>query len=250
MLAWGQPPWRKSARASARPCRPALARGPIDEGRPAARASRARGGCDCASPYGLGSVASTTTASCASIPVKRSHGSSTGLRGCLRGVARRFPLRSRARSSRAYRRAVARRRVGRVRCVRRFGRIPGRVVVLRARSVSKTRVVLSFRAPGTDRARGPAARSYLVKQSTRPIRGGRGFRRAQTLCNGSCRFSVTLSRREDQAHGHRSACEHDLLLRGRGARQRLAQARPALEGRQGPHALTRGQQRSRLRRSA
>jgi hypothetical protein len=64
-------------------------------------------------------------------------------------------------------------------------------VVLRARSVSKTRVVLSFRAPGTDRARGPAARSYLVKQSTRPIRGGRGFRRAQTLCNGSCRFSVT-----------------------------------------------------------
>ena len=60
-----------------------------------------------------------------------------------------------------------------------------------ARAVSKTKIVLSFRAPGTDGARPPAARAYLVKQSTRPIRGRRGFRRAQTLCNGSCRFAIT-----------------------------------------------------------
>jgi len=62
---------------------------------------------------------------------------------------------------------------------------------LGASAASKTKVVLSFRAPGTDRARGPAARGYLVKQSRRPIRGRRGFRRAQTLCRGSCRFAVT-----------------------------------------------------------
>jgi len=58
-------------------------------------------------------------------------------------------------------------------------------------SVSQTSVVLEFRAPGTNRARAPAARSYLVKQSTGPIRGSSGFRRAQALCDGSCRFKVT-----------------------------------------------------------
>jgi Tol biopolymer transport system component len=113
------------------------------------------------------------------------------MRRCMRAVARRHPLGSLRRGSRAYRRAVRLRRVGRRRCVRRFGRTPGRVVGLGARAASKTKVVLSFRAPGTDGARGPAARSYLVKQSTRPIRDRRGFRRAQTLCKGSCRFPVT-----------------------------------------------------------
>ena len=38
----------------------------------------------------------------------------------------------------------------------------------------------------------PAARRYVVKQSTRPIRNGRGFRRAQTLCRGRCSFDVTF----------------------------------------------------------
>jgi hypothetical protein len=53
--------------------------------------------------------------------------------------------------------------------------------------------VLTFKAPGSDGRRPPPARAYLVKQSLRrPIRGARGFRRAQTLCKGSCRFkSVT-----------------------------------------------------------
>jgi len=50
--------------------------------------------------------------------------------------------------------------------------------------------VLSFRAPGSDRGRGSAARSYLVKQSLGPIRGRRGFGRAQALCEGACRFAV------------------------------------------------------------
>jgi len=51
--------------------------------------------------------------------------------------------------------------------------------------------VLSFRAPGSDRQTLPPARSYVVKQSTTPIRDLRGFRAAQSLCNGACRFPVT-----------------------------------------------------------
>jgi hypothetical protein len=51
--------------------------------------------------------------------------------------------------------------------------------------------MLGFFAPGTDGNRPPAARSYVVKQSRRPIRGGRAFRRAQTLCGWACRFEVT-----------------------------------------------------------
>jgi len=62
---------------------------------------------------------------------------------------------------------------------------------LTARTLSKTKVLLSFRVPGTDGARPPAARAYLVKQSLSPIRNGRAFTRAQTLCKGRCRFSVT-----------------------------------------------------------
>ncbi len=51
--------------------------------------------------------------------------------------------------------------------------------------------MLTFRAPGSDGSRPPAARSYLVKQSRRPIRSRRSFRRAQTLCGGACRFALT-----------------------------------------------------------
>ena len=46
--------------------------------------------------------------------------------------------------------------------------------------------------PGTDGRKPPAARTYVIKQSRRPIRGGRGFARAQTLCRGRCRFNLTL----------------------------------------------------------
>ncbi|HEV2786585.1 MAG TPA: hypothetical protein VGV67_09375, partial [Solirubrobacteraceae bacterium] len=51
-------------------------------------------------------------------------------------------------------------------------------------------VVLSFRAPGSDGSRPPAARGYVVKQSRRPIRTARDFDRAGALCGGTCRFSA------------------------------------------------------------
>jgi len=41
-------------------------------------------------------------------------------------------------------------------------------------------------AQGSDGSRAPVARSYVVKQSLRPIRGTRDFRRAQTLCGRAC----------------------------------------------------------------
>jgi hypothetical protein len=50
-------------------------------------------------------------------------------------------------------------------------------------------VVLSFKAAGTDGRRPPAARNYVIKQSRRPIRSARSFRRAEALCDGTCRFS-------------------------------------------------------------
>ncbi len=75
-------------------------------------------------------------------------------------------------------------------CLKRYGRTPGRVTRVRARAVSPTAVVLSFTAPGSDGPTSPPARAYLIKQSSRPIRGSRAFRRAETLCKGSCRFKV------------------------------------------------------------
>ncbi|MBA3305077.1 MAG: hypothetical protein H0U25_04030 [Thermoleophilaceae bacterium] len=62
---------------------------------------------------------------------------------------------------------------------------------MEARARSRTKIVLSFLAPGSDGRRLPAARGYLIKQSTKPIRGTRGFRRAAALCRGNCRFKVT-----------------------------------------------------------
>ena len=53
------------------------------------------------------------------------------------------------------------------RCVARHGRIPGRVQKLAASAASTTSVVLQFLAPGSDGARPPAARGYLVKQGLR-----------------------------------------------------------------------------------
>jgi len=66
---------------------------------------------------------------------------------------------------------------------------PGRITGLKARTLSRTKLVLSFRAPESNGPNSPAASLYLVKQARRPIRGARGFRRAQTLCKGRCRFS-------------------------------------------------------------
>lgn len=65
---------------------------------------------------------------------------------------------------------------------------PGRVKGLAAGARSgKAR--LSFRAPASDGTKGPPVRQYQFKQSRRPIRGARGFRRARSLCRRTCRFS-------------------------------------------------------------
>lgn len=95
---------------------------------------------------------------------------------------------SRTRALRLVERRAVRRRA---RCLIRFGRIPGRVTSLDARAIAGGRIVLAFRASGTDRSRPPAATRYLVKQSRRPIRTARDFRRARSLCDGTCRFAVT-----------------------------------------------------------
>ncbi len=120
------------------------------------------------------------------------------LRSCLRVVSRHA-----RREQRSARRLAGRRRVRAIRhlkrhrsrsrrvCLRRHGRTPGRLTGLEARAVSRRKIVLSFNAPGTDGAKPPAARAYLVKQSRRRIRGARDFRRAQTLCKGRCRFPKT-----------------------------------------------------------
>ena len=119
------------------------------------------------------------------------------LRSCMRRASRHArgernrarggSPRARARGRRHRRRHLTRARRG---CLKRHGRTPGRVTRLAARAVSGRRVELSFNAPGSHGSRPPAARGYLVKQSLRPIRSARGFRRAQTLCGGSCRFST------------------------------------------------------------
>jgi len=113
------------------------------------------------------------------------------LRRCLLRSVRRDARRSRRAHGRAPRRALKRRRAGRRRCLRRYERTPGRVQGLRARRASATKAAITFRAPGTSGSQPPAARSYVLKQSTRRIRRARAFRRAPALCRGTCRFSVT-----------------------------------------------------------
>jgi alpha-tubulin suppressor-like RCC1 family protein len=95
------------------------------------------------------------------------------LRSCLRAAAKR-PARLRKRARQA--------------CLRRHGRTPGRVGALRARVLGRTKIVLSFKAAGSDGRSDPAARSYLIKQIQR---GGRAASPVKTLCGGSCRFKLT-----------------------------------------------------------
>jgi hypothetical protein len=120
------------------------------------------------------------------------------LRGCLAGtgrhtrrertLARRGSARARAQATRHLRRHSARLKA---RCLKRHGRTPGPVTGLSARGISSSETELGFLAPGSDRQKPPPARAYLVKQSSRPIRTAREFRKAQTLCGGACRFPVS-----------------------------------------------------------
>jgi hypothetical protein len=122
----------------------------------------------------------------------------SSMRSCLAGArshARRELRRARrlsgGRRARARRHARRHRAQIRRRCVRSFGRTPGRVANFRARAISRRRVLLTFTAPGSDGASPPAARRYLIKQSRRPIRTRRAFRRAPSLCRGRCSFNIT-----------------------------------------------------------
>jgi Galactose oxidase, central domain len=66
---------------------------------------------------------------------------------------------------------------------------PGRVTGLSATRVARRTIRLRFRASASDRRAGPPVRRYVIKQSTRPIDGARGFKRARSLCTRSCRFA-------------------------------------------------------------
>jgi alpha-tubulin suppressor-like RCC1 family protein len=117
------------------------------------------------------------------------------LRDCRASAASRAATqRRRARSLPASKRAGELRRVesrlarARSACVERYARTPGRVAGLAAKAVGRGRIVLTFRAPGTDGSKPPGAERYVVKQSARPIRTAADFRRASPLCNGSCTF--------------------------------------------------------------
>ena len=122
------------------------------------------------------------------------------MRTCLRSATRRRTAdRRRARllvgARRTLQLRLANTRYTRARssCVRRHGRLPGRVTELRARRTGAGKVELSFKVTGTDRGRAPAARNYLVKQSTRPIRTRLDFSRAASLCRGKCPFPELTS---------------------------------------------------------
>jgi len=122
----------------------------------------------------------------------------SALRSCLAAVAGHVSREGRlARRGSARRRALLRRRLSRAaasrrrRCLGLYARTPGRVTNLTAGALSPTQIQLGFNAPGSDANHPPAAQSYLVKQSTRPIRSARDFARAQTLCRGACRFNVS-----------------------------------------------------------
>jgi len=77
------------------------------------------------------------------------------------------------------------------RCLRLYGRTPGRVGTLQAQSTAPRTILLTFGAVGTDHVLPPAARSYVIKQSKQPIRTSREFRAAHALCGGHCAFNVT-----------------------------------------------------------
>jgi hypothetical protein len=115
-------------------------------------------------------------------------------------------------------------------CAKKFGRTPGRVTGLAARRSSATVIVLKFDATGSDANKLPAARGYLVKQSTRPIRTRRDFDRAKALCSGSCKVDVTR-------------VGQDIDLRVTGLRRRTTYyyavaARDNVSGRLGPRSRT------------
>ena len=116
-------------------------------------------------------------------------------RSCLSSAKRLFTADLRrarrvgARRGRLQRRlAEASNKRRRAACVKTYGRLPGRIKDLKARATGGGKVKLSFTVAGSDNGKAPAARGYLVKQSLRPIRTARDFKRAAVLCKGRCAF--------------------------------------------------------------
>lgn len=68
---------------------------------------------------------------------------------------------------------------------------PGRIDDLTAARRSTSIIKLSFSSVGMDRFDLPPARRYVVKQSRRAITSTARWRRAQTLCRGSCIYRPT-----------------------------------------------------------
>ncbi len=169
--------------------------GPIDLGVPGSPGAK----CPLAAPPPAASptpIAGRPYAPPGADPLRTQARRARALRGCRTRsarVSREARRRSREHRSarvrgRALRRAK-RRAAQRLRaCVKRFGRTPGRVTTVAWRATSKGKIVLSFRAPGSDGSKPPAARGYLIKQWRHPVGGARGFKRAHALCKGTCRF--------------------------------------------------------------
>lgn len=65
---------------------------------------------------------------------------------------------------------------------------PGPVEGLGARATSPSEVELSFLAAGSNHTSPPPARSYVVKQSLKPIGDAGDFKAAHSLCGGTCGF--------------------------------------------------------------
>jgi hypothetical protein len=91
-------------------------------------------------------------------------------------------------------------------------------------------VLLTFEAAGSDGERPPSARTYLVKQATRPIRGRAGFLKAHALCRGRCRF------RDVAVGGELTLTVTDLRRRAR--YYYAVAARDNVSGRIGPRSQT------------
>ena len=157
------------------------AKGPVDVG---------AGGAGCAdpttAPSGPPPPAAPAPAAADPAPTPTAPGAAPADPFALEAArARRF----RACRDRAARKPkAARTRAAKI-CVQIHGRKPARVRLLSARALSRTKVVLTFEASGSDGRNPPAARQYLVKQSLRPLRRQRDFERADALCGGSCRFT-------------------------------------------------------------
>ena len=117
----------------------------------------------------------------------------TALRTCLRDIGRHAAPGEHRRGSRraSASRKMIRRASRRRDCLKRHGRAPGRVTIVEAKATGRHTITLTFPAAGTEHSRAPAAHSYMIKQSRRPIRSAGDFRRADALCRGTCSFKVS-----------------------------------------------------------